>query len=98
MLQRTLVPFKMRSAIKDSPNEVLDQWERTLKRMIELSAGKKSCTWYADGHPSDTFWPGWPEYQKKLEARGYVFQNRGEAVAKAVKRYDAILDALRVQK
>lgn len=88
----------LRSTIKDSPNEVLDQWERTLRRMIELSAGKKSCTWYADGHPSDRFWPGWPEYQKKLEARGYVFHRREEAVTKAVKRFDAILDALRVQK
>lgn len=60
-----------RSTIPDPPEEVLAQWELTLQRMIELSAGKRSCSWYADGHPSDPLWPGWPEYGEKLRRRGF---------------------------
>lgn len=69
-----LEKIPVRSTIKDPPEEVLKQWTLTLQRMIELSAGKKSCSWYADGHPSDLFWPGSTEYVEKLCARGYVFQ------------------------
>jgi len=87
-----------RSTIKAPSEEVLDQWVRTLDQMIELSTGKKSCTWYADGHPSDQFWPGYPEYQKKLVARGYVFRERERAVARAREQYDTLLGALRAQK
>jgi hypothetical protein len=63
-----------RSTIKDPPKEVLDQWSRALRQMVKLCAGKKSCSWYADGHPSDPMWPGWADYVRKLETRGYVFK------------------------
>ena len=67
----------------------------SLELMIELSAGKKSCSWYADGHPSDQFWPGEAAYVKKLEARGYVLRDKEQAIEKALKRFDTLLAALR---
>lgn len=85
----------VRSRIKESPRTVLDQWTLTLQRMIELSAGKKSCSWYADGHPSDPGWPGWSDYVKKLEARRYIIQEKAMAIAKASARIDVLLTALR---
>ena len=85
----------LRSTIRDSPNEVLDQWIATLEQMIELSAGKKSCTWYADGHPSDQFWPGDPAYIKKLEARGYVLHDKDGVIDRCLARMDTVLAALR---
>lgn len=93
--EEILVQIPIRSTIKDSPKEVLDQWAFTLRRMLELAEGKRSCTWYADGHPSDPFWPGDWRYQRKLEGRGYRFRNREEDTRKAVERIDAVLDALR---
>jgi len=64
----------LRSTIKDPPKVVLDQWTLALKQMIELSVGKKSCSWYADAHPTDPGWPGCHEYMTKLRMRGYVFE------------------------
>ena len=69
-----LVNIPIRSRIRETPEVVLAQWTAALNQMIELSAGKKSCSWYADGHPSDCFWPGSLRYVKQLEARGYVFE------------------------
>jgi hypothetical protein len=88
-----LIP--LRSTIKDPPREVLDQWTITLEKMLALAAGKKSCSWYADAHPSDPLWPGWPQYVKKLGARGYVLRNKGEAVDKALRRLDTEIAALK---
>jgi hypothetical protein len=63
--------------------------------MTELSVGKKSCTWYADSHPDDPHWPGWPEYQQKLADRGYVIRDRDQATRKALTRFDTTIEALR---
>jgi len=89
-----LEKIPVHSTIKESPHEVLEQWKLTLKKMIALSAGKKSCTWYADGHPSDPYWPGGPAYMQKLEARGYTIQDKSKAIDRAVANYDLIIDAL----
>jgi hypothetical protein len=85
--EEILLRIPIRSGIKDCPNEVLDQWTTTLKKMIELSAGKKSCTWYADAHPSDPLWPGSAAYLEKLEARAMFCrtEDREQAIDRALK-------------
>jgi hypothetical protein len=61
------------TTIRVSPSLVYRDWLESLRQMLALTKGRKSCSWYADSHPSDPYWPCDYPYISKLKGRGYVF-------------------------
>jgi len=60
------------STIRVSPAVVYREWVDSLRLMLRLINGHKNCSWYADSHPTDMFWPCSEDYMAKLRARGYA--------------------------